>query len=59
MGEAIFHHGGSAELLRRAMHHDQAAELLREDAERHDGEAIRLREEAFNLWKRSQKERHQ
>ena len=34
------------ELHRKAMLHDQAAELLRADAERHEAEATRLREEA-------------
>lgn len=34
------------ELYRKAMLHDQAAELLRQDAERHEAEAKRLREEA-------------
>jgi len=34
------------ELKRRAFLHDQAAELLRQDAERHEKEADRLRREA-------------
>ena len=34
------------ELLRKAMLHDQAAELLRIEAERHETEAAELREEA-------------
>lgn len=34
------------ELHRRALLHDQAAELLRADAERHNSEARRLREGA-------------
>jgi hypothetical protein len=37
------------ELHRKAMLHDQAAELLRADAERHEAEAKRLREEAALL----------
>lgn len=34
------------ELLRRALLHDQAAELLRQDGDRHEAEARKLREEA-------------
>jgi hypothetical protein len=34
------------ELTRKALLHDQAAYLLRQDAERHESEAKRLREEA-------------
>ena len=37
------------ELNRRAMLHDQAAELLRQDADRHKSEAKRLREETAHL----------
>ncbi len=37
------------ELLRRALLHDQAAILLREDADRHEVDAKRLREEAALL----------
>jgi len=38
-----------SELLRRALLHDQAAELLREDVSRHKSEAKRLREEAARM----------
>jgi hypothetical protein len=34
------------ELHRKALLHDQAADLLRQDAEHHEAEAKRLREEA-------------
>lgn len=34
------------ELLRKALLHDQAAVLLRQDADRHEADAKRLREEA-------------
>ncbi len=34
------------ELLRKAVLHDQAAILLREDADRHEDEAKKLREQA-------------
>jgi len=37
------------ELLRRALLQDQAAQLLRADAKRHESEAKRLREEAALL----------
>lgn len=37
------------ELHRKALLHDQAADLLRQDADRHEGEAQRLREEAALL----------
>lgn len=37
------------ELYRKALLHDQAAELLKADAERHNSEAKRLREEAVLL----------
>ena len=37
------------ELRRRALLQDQAAELLREDADRHEAEARKLREEAASL----------
>lgn len=37
------------ELLRKALLHDQAAELLRMDAERHESDAKQLREEAALL----------
>jgi len=37
------------ELLRRALLHDQAAELLRQDVSRHESEAKRLREEAARM----------
>lgn len=37
------------ELYRRALLHDQAAELLRADADRHESEARRFREEAALL----------
>jgi hypothetical protein len=37
------------DLHRKALLHDQAAELLRADAERHESEAKRLREEAEKL----------
>lgn len=33
-------------LERKALLHDQAAQVLREDADRHESEAKRLREEA-------------
>lgn len=39
------------ELRRKALLHDQAAELLRLDAERHNSEAKRLRENAAFLEK--------
>ena len=38
-----------AELNRKALLHDQAATLLRQDADRHEVEAKRLREEAALL----------
>jgi len=38
-----------SELLRRALLQDQAAILLREDADRRDAEAKRLREEAARM----------
>ncbi|MEI7636339.1 MAG: hypothetical protein WCJ37_03485 [Syntrophus sp. (in: bacteria)] len=37
------------ELHRKALLHDQAAKILRADAERHESEAKRLREEAALL----------
>ncbi len=40
------------ELHRKALLHDQAAELLRQDAERHEAEAKRLREEAAAMEER-------
>lgn len=37
------------ELLRKALLHDQAAELLREESARHEAEAQKLQEEAARL----------
>jgi len=40
---------GKETLERKALLHDQAAELFRQDAKRHESEAQRLREEAALL----------